>query len=133
MGARLCAATFGLSRDALYVNATYLLRQAAKGSVEIAGPPKGGHLHADECARPQYHFSVILYLTTHGNSLGGRTGFFRFRDDSDHIEVSLGAPLAEHRLLIEPLEGRVVLFTSGWENLHYVSELMQGSHPRTVL
>jgi len=70
------------------------------------------HYHCDESSYPTYHFSAVLYLNTIRQDFSGGTLTFA-RSDSTPLEV-------------EPLAGRLVYFSSGWENQHKVNTVKAG-------
>ena len=68
--------------------------------------------HVDEGEVAAYQFSAVLYLNTAWESFTG--GAFAFRDlDADRI--------------VEPRQGRVIIFSSGRENLHRVEPVDYGT------
>eukprot|EP00927_Polykrikos_kofoidii_P054777 TRINITY_DN49148_c0_g1_i1.p1 TRINITY_DN49148_c0_g1~~TRINITY_DN49148_c0_g1_i1.p1 ORF type:complete len:426 (+),score=51.01 TRINITY_DN49148_c0_g1_i1:49-1278(+) len=74
----------------------------------------GNEVHCDESSFDRFHFSGVLWLTTHGDGVGGE---LRFRAaDGD-----------EWRRELVPVAGRLALFSSGWENIHQVRKLHEGS------
>lgn len=67
--------------------------------------------HIDKANRPEYDISALLYLSTHGEDFGG--GCFAFNDpDADR--------------LVAPVAGRLLIFGSGFENLHQVRRVTSG-------
>ena len=67
-------------------------------------------MHADESSDEHFHYSAVLQLSTQGEGFEG--GDFVFVDPSAKDATT------EHRL--SPLRGRAIMFSSGWENVHYV-------------
>ncbi|EKX36100.1 hypothetical protein GUITHDRAFT_146036 [Guillardia theta CCMP2712] len=68
--------------------------------------------HVDKANIPTYDYSALLYLNTHGKDFHG--GEFSFiDDDADRI--------------VQPRAGRLLIFTSGPENLHQVREVTRGT------
>ena len=77
-------------------------------------------LHADESSFKSYHYSCVLYLSTQGCDFEG--GGFFFSDPPPGAD-----PSAERALLrLEPRAGTAVVFSSGWENMHFVEPLESG-------
>mmetsp|Transcript_65654 Transcript_65654/g.155102 ORF Transcript_65654/g.155102 Transcript_65654/m.155102 type:complete len:138 (-) Transcript_65654:17-430(-) len=88
----------------------------------MADPPNDewelepGHVywnaHVDKANIPTYDYSALVYLNTKDVDYEG--GAFVFiDDDADRI--------------IDPVQGRLVTFTSGPENLHQVREVTKGT------
>ncbi len=76
------------------------------------------HVHADMNNTAHYHYSGLLYMSNYGTDFkGGRLVFTRPDD-----ELNLNA-IEE---IVEPKKGRIVLFTSGAENPHYVERVTSG-------
>ena len=73
---------------------------------EYSGP------HVDKANRASYDYSALLYLNTHGSEFEG--GEFAFIDAGDDK-------------LVHPIQGRLLTFTSGLENLHQVREVTRGT------
>lgn len=72
------------------------------------------HTHADMESTQHYHYSGLLYLSDYESDFtGGRL----------HI---LGEDRETVEQVVEPRRGRVVMFTSGWENPHFVERLLGG-------
>lgn len=73
---------------------------------------------------PHYHYSGLLYLSTYQTDFtGGRFHFVRPKDDEEEKEAYEGFVSEQ---VIEPRKGRVVIFTSGKENKHYVERVKFG-------
>lgn len=69
--------------------------------------------HVDKANIASYDYSALLYLNT-GGGIDFSGGDFAFLDeDADHTVV--------------PAEGRLVMFTSGYENLHQVRNVTAGT------
>ena len=68
--------------------------------------------HCDRANRDSYDVSALLYLSTAGEHFSGG-GEFAFNDD-------------DRDRLVEPREGRVLCFSSGFENLHQVRPMADG-------
>ena len=115
-----------------------------------------GIVHADESSFAEFHYSTVLHLTgsTDGNFEGGDFVFSYMPSswgdsdiaDEDAPVAQAGASTeacsslddryigsnverdASGRLLtrLTPVQGRVLLFSSGWENVHYVDRVTKG-------
>jgi len=75
--------------------------------------------HSDEAADSFFHYSALLYLSSQNDDFeGGGLGF------DDPSELATG----ERRILssLSPQRGLGVMFTSGWENLHFVEPVTSG-------
>jgi hypothetical protein len=109
-------------------------------------------LHCDEAICGDYHYSSVLHLTTQGDTFEG--GDFVFSDtvpDDAHTRTSLASPPdanmqlgkdvnkelegrpatpdtgSDRRLTrVSPQRGRALLFSSGWENIHFVDVIDSG-------
>ena len=68
--------------------------------------------HVDKANIASYDYSALLYLNTQGD--GFTNGDFAFIDDDDDKTVA-------------PIAGRLLMFTSGLENLHQVREVTKGA------
>lgn len=69
------------------------------------------HPHVDKETYPSFHYTSLLYLTSFAKDFNG--GRFFFVDEKRNMSV-------------EPRIGRVSMFTSGPENLHYVEKVSSG-------
>ncbi|CCI43114.1 unnamed protein product [Albugo candida] len=70
------------------------------------------HLHVDNDNTPHYDYSALLYLSDYDREFTG--GLFAFKDKTRvHI--------------VEPSRGRLLMFTSGKENLHHVRRVRSGT------
>lgn len=73
-------------------------------------------LHGDTNTDEMFLFTTILYLSQHGEDcLGGETGIA----DVISVEVKAG-------LRVQPAIGRLLVFSSGVENMHEMLRLLQG-------
>ena len=105
-------------------------------------------LHTDEATHSGYHYSCVIYLSTHGEDFEG--GAFVFNDpdpdkdkegagkkkttsDMEFSEAAMEEYLRnsnrEGRLISPflPTKGAAVIFSSGWENMHEVETLTSGT------
>ena len=90
-------------------------------------------LHADESTSSAFHYSSIIYLSTGGEDFDG--GDFVFSDAASGPQ-SVGRAAGEsppgegepRRLTrLPPIRGRALVFSSGWENLHFVDRVLSGT------
>ena len=95
------------------------------------------HPHADHNNTQHYHYSGLLYMSTYNEHFtGGKFHFIRpdfslfdssSTQDSKEDMLQLATPTAEdNELTVEPRAGRVVIFTAGHENTHYVERVTSG-------
>nr|CCA14863.1 conserved hypothetical protein [Albugo laibachii Nc14] len=70
------------------------------------------HLHVDKNNTPHYDYSALLYLSDYAEEFTG--GLFAFKDKT-RVHV------------VEPSRGRLLMFTSGKENLHHVRKVRSGT------
>lgn len=87
----------------------------AKTEDEAAETAGVGVAHADESSYPNYHYSAVLHLHSSGDGFSGGDLVFSDVGDEGRIATRLA-----------PLEGRAVVFSSGWENVHYVEGVEEG-------
>lgn len=118
--------------------------------VSNGGCASGTSIHGDEAAVADFHYSTVLHLSTQGCEFEG--GDFVFSDpvkgsratsasasvlakDAVTEIGSVGEPTGAAgekctagRLLtrLSPRRGRALMFSSGWENLHFVDEITSG-------
>lgn len=116
----IVSSTFKLDIDNLYFTApTFITRLDGNSSwspLEIHD--EYWHIHADMSNTPHYHYSGLLYMSNYDiDFTGGRFIFTSSSSDLDEKYI-------QH--VIEPRIGRVVMFTSGEENLHRVERLTSG-------
>ncbi|RWS14948.1 2-oxoglutarate and iron-dependent oxygenase domain-containing protein 3-like protein [Dinothrombium tinctorium] len=70
------------------------------------------HLHVDKHTYRSFHYTSILYLSTYNEDFEG--GRFVFVDQNQNVTI-------------EPRTARVLAFTSGSENTHYVERVTKGT------
>ena len=113
------------------------------------GCANGTPVHGDEAACEGFHYSTIVHLSTQRDATDAAADFcggdFVFSDVATPASVAAAAthPLADARSEIgdgargksssgrlltrlTPQRGRATIFTSGWENLHFVDEITAG-------
>ena len=70
--------------------------------------------HCDESLSPAFHFTSIVWLSSHGSDFqGGELAFLHNRSIA--------------WMVVEPAAGRAAFFSSGWENIHGIKPLAAGS------
>ena len=114
--------------------------------VHKSGCGSGTPLHGDEAACDGFHYSSVLHLSTQGDGFEGGDFVFSDRATAAGVTAAATSPLApdaiseigrpsasngkatDGRLLtrMKPLRGRATIFSSGWENLHFVDEITSG-------
>ncbi len=74
-------------------------------------------VHVDEASTRAYHYSCVLYLSEDSDYKGGN---FVFTDPDPKDKT--------RRVLtrVSPGRGNAVMFSSGWENVHYVDAVTEG-------
>lgn len=131
--------------------ATVVPAQAFVACLAGAQEKKQGGLHADESSFAEFHYSCVLYLSTHSEDFHG--GTFAFNDPQRTGTAITGAsedeaaPAAAEQSTPEatiaeatipeestrtlrpmaPSIGSALIFSSGWENMHEVSPLLSGT------
>lgn len=74
------------------------------------------HPHIDKVTYESFHYTSLLYLSDHGIDFkGGRLVF---------IDGPMSKP--KGNVTVEPRKGRVTMFTSGAENVHFVEKVTSG-------
>jgi hypothetical protein len=149
---RTIAHEYGLPLKSILPLQTYSRKYVAGTTQQGGGGGEGDFviLHTDEATHDGYHYSCVLYLSTHGQDFEG--GSFVFNDpdpnskkeekteeDDDDWEMGAGS-LEEYyealndkirrqgRILkpYNPTCGAAVIFSSGWENMHEVEKITSG-------
>lgn len=102
---------FGIQPNKLYLtHPTFFSRLTAAPALTVHD--EYWHPHVDKETYESFHYTSLLYLTNYGQDFQG--GRFVFIDDNTNRTV-------------EPRKGRVSMFTSGSENLHYVEKVTSGT------
>ena len=114
---RAVAHEYGVPLHALSTHTAFVNRIVA-GDAQ----PNYRTLHADESSNGSYHYSAVLYLRSVGDGFEG--GDFVFLDPDGRAPDGRGDDCSLLRL--PPMQGRAVLFSSGWENAHFVDEVDSG-------
>lgn len=79
------------------------------------------HGHVDKLQYKGFAYSALLYLNTQGADYEG--GTFQFVDEGKEVEV----------VDVKPKAGRLLLFTSGTENVHKITPVTKGvRHALTI-
>ncbi|CAH0399416.1 unnamed protein product [Chilo suppressalis] len=101
---------FSVNPNKLYLTSpTFFSEMTSKKPVTIHD--EYWHPHVDKETYKSFHYTTLLYLGDYGIDFKG--GRFVFIDDKLNRTV-------------EPRKGRVSMFTSGKENLHYVEKVTSG-------
>ena len=78
-------------------------------------------LHTDEATHSSYHYSCVLYLSTQHEDFEG--GSFLWNDRNETEDGTKGRVITP----FSPTRGAAVIFSSGWENMHEVEQLISGT------
>jgi len=82
------------------------------------------HPHIDTEQYSTFAVTSILYLNEHTTEYDG--GAFRFADDDQAAKEPLGGPPGGAWSAVQPKQGRIVMFSSGRENVHHVEPVTAG-------
>ncbi|KAK7604446.1 hypothetical protein V9T40_005632 [Parthenolecanium corni] len=105
------AAKFGLVPEMLHLTKpTFFSRLTNKSP--LSSNDEYWHPHVDKETYPSFHYTTLLYLNDYGIDFRG--GQFQFIDNGNSKSA------------VQPKKGRVLLFTSGQENAHYVEKVISG-------
>jgi len=85
---------------------------APEGAMQLNHSHDPSLAHVDKANIPSYDYSALLYLSSHNNDFGGGTLAFLDPSEKDQIVI--------------PRAGRLILFSSGVENLHRVDTVTWG-------
>ena len=124
---RMVAHEYGLPIDGLITQSAFTSRIP-----HVAGRDNYGALHADESSSEHFHYSAVLHLHSRGDGFTG--GDFVFSDAhrvtdglaADGLSVEDDSDAQRTLTRVAPLQGRAVMFSSGWENVHYVDSVRSG-------
>lgn len=101
---------FGVSAEKIYLtHPTFFSEITSKKAVTIHD--EYWHPHVDKETYKSFHYTTLLYLGDYDIDFKG--GRFIFIDE-------------KYNVTIEPRKGRLSMFTSGKENLHYVEKVTSG-------
>lgn len=105
------AHNFGISAESLYL--THPTFFSKLSSEDPATPhDEYWHPHTDKETYDSFHYTSLLYLTDYGIDFQGGRFIFVEKDNST--------------VVVEPRKGRVSMFTSGSENIHFVERVKSG-------
>jgi hypothetical protein len=79
------------------------------------------HVHADMNNTAHYHFSGLLYMSSIEQDFGG--GRLLFYPPGENMDTTQDA---DATFIVEPVAGRVAIFSSGAENPHRVERVTWG-------
>lgn len=103
---------FGLEPHLLYLtHPTFFSRLTAAPAVTVHD--EYWHPHIDKETYESFHYTSLLYFSDYGHDFHG--GRFIFVDGDNTNRT------------VEPRKGRVSMFTSGSENLHFVERVTSGT------
>eukprot|EP00537_Pseudo-nitzschia_pungens_P013144 CAMPEP_0172387372 /NCGR_PEP_ID=MMETSP1061-20121228/4681_1 /TAXON_ID=37318 /ORGANISM="Pseudo-nitzschia pungens, Strain cf. pungens" /LENGTH=523 /DNA_ID=CAMNT_0013116983 /DNA_START=145 /DNA_END=1716 /DNA_ORIENTATION=+ len=151
---RTIAHEYGLDLRTILPLQAYSRKYVAGTTQQGGGGGEGDFviLHTDEATHDGYHYSCVLYLSTHGVDFEG--GSFVFNDPATEEEendndndsasskvASTGNSEEDYYASLEdeirragrkltpynPTRGAAVIFSSGWENMHEVEKITSGT------
>lgn len=152
---RTIAHEYGLPLKTILPLQAYSRKYVAGTTQQGGGGGEGDFviLHTDEATHDGYHYSCVLYLSTHGQDFEG--GSFVFNDPApkseqekqkeeeeefDEYELQASSVEEYYELLNDkvrragrvltpynPTRGAAVIFSSGWENMHEVEKITSGT------
>ncbi|XP_022131182.2 2-oxoglutarate and iron-dependent oxygenase domain-containing protein 3 [Pieris rapae] len=101
---------FNVNADKIYLtHPTFISEMTSRNAV--TKHDEYWHSHVDKETYPSFHYTSLVYLSDYNiNFEGGR---FVFIDE-------------KYNTTIEPKKGRLSIFTSGHENLHFVEKVKSG-------
>nr|CAD7428683.1 unnamed protein product [Timema monikensis] len=103
---------FGVRADALHLtHPTFFSRLTSAPAKTVHD--EYWHPHVDKETYESFHYTSLLYLTDYGHDFQGGRFVFVDKDNSNKT--------------VEPRKGRVSMFTSGSENVHYVEKVSSGT------
>lgn len=107
--------TFGIE-ELFFTAPTFITRLDGRSEWKPAGiHDEYWHPHTDMNNTLHYQYSGLLYMSDYGKDFtAGRLIFLSSDDEVTEEEI------------VEPASGRVAIFTSGQENVHYVERLTSG-------
>ncbi|KAJ6639818.1 Mitochondrial import inner membrane translocase subunit TIM44 [Pseudolycoriella hygida] len=110
---------FGISVGALYLTHPTFFSRITNATARTIHD-EYWHPHVDKETYRSFHYTSLLYLSDFGKDFNG--GRFVFEDGQEHNKTLY---------TVEPRKGRVSIFTSGAENLHYVEKVTDGKSSTT--
>jgi len=105
------AENFGLGPNSIYLTSPTFFSEMTPNPAKTVHD-EYWHPHVDKETYETFHFTSLLYLSNYGRDFQG--GRFVFVDNDQTNRT------------VEPRQGRVSMFTSGAENLHYVEKVTKG-------
>lgn len=109
------ANTFQLDTDSLYLTHPTFFSKLNNKKAQT-DHDEYWHPHIDKVTYESFHYTSLLYLNDFNIDFkGGRLIF---------IDGDLDKP--KGNVTVEPRKGRVALFTSGGENVHFVEKVVEG-------
>lgn len=115
---RAVAYEYGLQLDRVAPRQTFVSRITG-----VAGDEARQSVHTDEGSCATYHYSGVLYLSTQHEDFEG--GAFSFTDPPGADDRSRDS--GDRRITpLSPSSGLAVIFSSGWENMHFVEPVVSG-------
>eukprot|EP00571_Detonula_confervacea_P009891 CAMPEP_0172300772 /NCGR_PEP_ID=MMETSP1058-20130122/2792_1 /TAXON_ID=83371 /ORGANISM="Detonula confervacea, Strain CCMP 353" /LENGTH=698 /DNA_ID=CAMNT_0013010659 /DNA_START=13 /DNA_END=2109 /DNA_ORIENTATION=- len=134
---RTIAHEYGVPLSTILPLQAYSRKYVAGTTQQGGGGGEGDHviLHTDEATHTGYHYSCVIYLSTHGEDFEG--GAFVFNDpqqegapkqnlESLPLEEQIRRTGRELKPYL-PTRGAAVIFSSGWENMHEVETITSGT------
>ena len=152
---RTIAHEWGLPLKSILPLQAYSRKYVAGTTQQGGGGGEGDFviLHTDEATHDGYHYSCVLYLSSHGVDFEG--GSFVWNDpapegeqdqeaekeeDDDEYEMNASSTEEYYAILSDkirrigrkltpynPTRGAAVIFSSGWENMHEVEKITSGT------
>ncbi|VVC95263.1 unnamed protein product [Leptidea sinapis] len=105
------ATHFGIEADKLHLTSpTFISEMTSKEPVTLHD--EYWHPHIDKETYTSFHYTSLVYLSNYNIDFTG--GRFTFIDESFNTTI-------------EPKKGRLSIFTSGHENLHFVEKVQSGT------
>jgi len=109
------AKQFGIPASSLYLTYPTFFSKITNATAKTVHD-QYWHIHVDKMSYESFHYTSLVYLNTYKDDyLGGR---FIFVDGGNDNRTTL---------IVEPKKGRVLAFTSGEENRHFVERVQTGT------
>jgi len=125
---RTVAHEYGLPLDSVSPRQTFVSRIVSTEAKDLYKI-----LHVDECSTPAYHYSCVLYLSDRNSFTGGEFVFCDPNSNGARPKEEVGVEQLSEKgsgwdlKPFSPEQGNAMMFSSGWENYHYVEEVHSGS------
>ena len=117
---RAVAVEYGVPLHALSVASAYIAR-----IVPHMAQSSYANIHSDQSSFRRFHFTSTMWLSTSGTAFRG--GPLTFFDDVEKYKLPDGRAMRMATLSIEPVAGRSILTSSGWENVHQIERVTAGA------